>query len=254
MQTDRQLVQSSAKTNLPQSGAETLDVAETDALKYALSLVSIDELENGFDIPEEPSKREAFFGPLRTLSKLQPFSDRVPHFGVAYLGKPEFMTDGLLCALQSEAIEFRAIARPLTSRDHCQWIYQPETPDSSTVAEQLAVSPQLLHLVSAHAGPVISTHLSGYIYYDKPKQSSPPHVDNAFTAVTVMVGLRHDCRNGRFSSRSCSYWPERERFDYQLKPGELSIFFGVSAVHGRTPVEEGEAVHSLLMSFKPVTR
>jgi hypothetical protein len=226
--------------------ARQLEPGERDDLKFRLALESADELENDFDVSHSDSRKERFFELLRTIAVIQPFHDRIPAYGIAYRGRPEFMTDALLDGLRDEAVALRAKAR----LNFEQYITRIETPDDSTVCEKLAASDELLRFVTEHAGPCLRSYVTSYIYYDAPGLCSKPHVDNAFTSVTVMIGLRHDYTSVP-SSASVVYWADRPRLDYRLKPGELALFFGVSALHGRTPVVEGETVHSLLLSFRP---
>ncbi|WP_156187968.1 hypothetical protein [Chromobacterium sp. LK11] len=232
--------------------SDDLSEGEVDALKYTLSLLSVKELFNGFEIGTEREALNRFYEPLRLLATIQPFSERVPPYGIVYRGRPDFMTDALLDSLKEESDACRVLAVPATLGESSQYIYQPISEDNITIAEQLAASDVMLALVQQYAGAALPSFMTSYIYYDCAGQSSPPHVDNAFTAITVMLGLRHECERGTFASRSVVYWPDQSRLDYQLKPGELSIFFGVSTLHGRTPVDHGEKVQSLLLSFRPL--
>lgn len=226
----------------------TLSYSEIDALKYAASQLSIKELEDVFDISNDITKNNRFFSFLDIKSKIQPFSKRVPKYGIAYRGRPHFITDIVLKQLISESKEFRQLAIPATKMQSAQLIYQP---DSDSFANKLANSQDLLNIVNEYAGEAVRSYMTSYIYYDQKGQSSPPHVDNAFTAITVMLALEHECQNGVLNSSSVSYWPNQKRLDYQLRPSEISIFFGVSALHGRTPVGDNETVTSILLSFRP---
>jgi hypothetical protein len=230
--------------------AATLDESELDQLKLILSSLCIRKLENRFDLSSDPVNREKFYDPLRQLSKIQPFSSRLRPYGIFYLGRPNFMTDALVENLRAEAESFRAEAR--FNFNH--YLYQVETIASETCAEKLYESPVFGDFIESHAGPCLKSFITSYIYYDQAGRSSEPHVDNAFTSVTAMVGLRHECKRNIFSSRSVFFWPDKERLEIQLKPGEIVVFAGVSAVHGRTPVAEDEKVHSLLLSFRPDLR
>ena len=230
------------------SFVEGLSLDEIDALKYQLSLAAVETLENRFEINQSESVRRSFFNILRNIHLIQPFRDRVPPYGIAYRGHPDFLTNDLLKKLQDES----SIFRPYAVKNFGQFIYQLDTPDSSTVGEKLEGSQELLKFVTQHAGPCLPSYISSYIYYDIEGECSAPHVDNAFTGITVMIGLRHESEIYNKSSASVSYWPDFPRLDYQLKPGEISIFYGVSVLHGRTPVLAGELVHSMLLSFRPV--
>ena len=228
-----------------------LNFAEMDALKHALSLVSVAELEDTFNIPRNPEKLKLFNSSLQNIIDMQPFKARVPPFGILYRGRPDFMTDQLLAELKKESGQFKSSAWPIYPNDHTQYLYRPDTADSSTVAEQLGASAEVHKLVEKYAGKVLKSYITNYIYYYKEGHCSTPHVDNVFTSVTAMIGVEHDFSNSRHSKSVC-YWPHLGRYDYQLAPGEISIFFGVCTLHGRTPLVEDENITSLLLSYRPI--
>ncbi|MFC5473120.1 hypothetical protein [Paraherbaspirillum soli] len=228
--------------------AEQLSPNERDALKFQLSVASANELENDFEISHSPEKRSRFSEFLRCTLAIQPFRERVPKYGIVYRGRPDFMTDDLVQQLRAEALSFR----PQAKENYEQFIVTVDTPDDSTVCEKLAASDDLYRLVTQHAGPCQHSYISSYIYYEVAGQCSKPHVDNAFTSVTVMIGLRNDQLDPAApSSTSIVYWPDSPPMEYRLEPGELAIFFGVCVLHGRSPISAGETVHSLLLSFQP---
>lgn len=227
------------------SFVETLSLEEIDALKYQLSITAV-ELLNNFGLPDDLIKQEIFNSTIKKIASIQPYRDKIKKYGIVYRGKPSFLTDDLLSKLQSEAVSFRQQAKP----NYEQWISPVDTEDNATFAEKLEGSSKLLDFVCEFAGKCIPSYISNYIYYDVEGQNSEPHVDNAFTAVTVMIGLKHEGINKK--SSSIIYWPDAEPLEYQLRPGEMTIFFGTTMVHGRTPISKGEEVHSLLLSFRPV--
>jgi len=227
--------------------SQQLSLNELDALKYRLSLASIKEIEKDFEISQNLDKRQCFFDFLQHLLDIQPFSDRVPMYGIAYRGRPDFMTDKLVEDLRTEASRFR----PYAKLNFEQFIATIDTPDDSTVCERLASSKDLYDLVTQHAGSCLRSYITSYIYYEVVGQCSKPHVDNAFTSITVMVGLRKDHEGLSSPSSSIIYWPGRSPMEYRLEPGELVIFFGICVLHGRYPISSGETIHSLLLSFRP---
>lgn len=231
-----------------QAFSGSLDAGERDCLKFRLSLASAARLDGHFEISADPVRRRQFFDLLRLTLATQPFHRRVPRHGIAYLARPAFMTDALLAGLRDEATAMRPSARA----NHEQFIVTVDTPREDTLCERLASSRLLLELVTRHAGPCEASHISSYIYYDQAGQCSKPHVDNAFTALTAMIGLRHDHdRPLASASASIAYWPDCAPLAYRLAPGEIAVFFGSGVLHGRTPVAENETVHSLLLSFRP---
>jgi len=227
--------------------ANRLNPDELDALKYRLSIAAISEMENTFDCSLDAVKIERFNSVLHCLATIQPFAHRVQDYGIAYIGRPSFISDEVLLSLQDEAVRFRSNARV----NGKQFISPVDTPNCCTECEKLEASSELHDFVTSVAGPCLQSYVSNYLYYDTKGQCSEPHVDNAFTAITVMLCLRHDSAESVKSSSSVSYWPDKPRLSYNLNPGELSIFFGTCALHGRTPVRDGEIVNSLLISFRP---
>lgn len=224
----------------------TLD--EIDALKYRLSLSAIKKLKNYFDLEDEVGNNIDFYSIIDNLPIIQPYRDRVPEYGIVFKGHPDFLSDELLTALIAEAENFKIRSKP----NFDQFIYHVDTDNCSTIAEQLEQSQEVLDFVSKYAGPVEPSCITSYIYYNKKGQCSLPHVDNAFTAVTLMISLKHVFKNSNTTSKSVIYWADKPRFDYQLISGEATIFFGTTMLHGRTPVSEGEEVLSMLLSFRPI--
>lgn len=229
----------------------SLSENERDNLKYKLSLLAKDELNkvdtiNKYSLHLENMKLNTL---LECLIKIQPYKNRIGDYGIAFKGRPKFITDELLNNLLNESEEFRKTATP----NFDQYISQVETVDNSTICEKLASSQELFDFVSFHAGPVTPSFITSYLYYFKKDQESKVHVDNAFTSVTVMIGLKqvNELDNKIKLSSSFVYWPNKVPLYYQLQPGEVSIFFGASVLHGRTKLDEGEITNSLLISFRP---
>lgn len=225
-----------------------LDDGERDILKYKVSRLCAEQLKDDFDLNDDPVELERFNIALNSLAILQPYKDRIPEYGIAYKGRPQFMTAELVADLQEEAKKFRSKA--VVNID--QYLSGAETDTKDSVAEKLEDLDLLHSLVNQYAGPCMPSFISNYIYYDSPGQCSKPHVDNDFTAITVMIGLEHRYQNNTETSASVSYWANKPRYDYRLAPGELAIFFGASTLHGRTPVADNEIVNSLLLSYRPV--
>ncbi len=231
--------------------SHSLNENELDNLKYKLFLLVMSEISNQKEnIDDIFNAENSNVNPiLKSLVKIQPYSNRIKEYGLAYKGRPSFMTDELVNALIKESDNFRSQSRP----NFNQHIYQVETPNESTLSETFANSKDLLDLVTKSAGSVIPSFITSYIYYFNEGDDSKPHVDNAFTSVTVMVGLRHDYPEELRDDTSYSfiYWANRKPFYYRLLPGEMAIFFGSSVIHGRTPLKKRESINSLLVSFRP---
>ncbi len=223
-----------------------LNENEVDALKYRLSIEAVKLLSDD-NIGNVQTAR--FNQLLTNLVSIHHYRDRIPKYGLVYKGRPDFMTDNLVEKLLQESMQFKADSR----KNLDQYIYQVETDNNSTYAEQLAGSEQLHQLVNKYAGPSLPSFVTNYLYYNQKDQWSRPHVDNAFTSITVMVGLKQSSKSGSHHQLSSSfiYWPNKPKFSYQLQPGEMAIFFGAAVLHGRTKLGEDEDTLSLLMSFRP---
>lgn len=227
--------------------AESLSPAERDNLKYRLSIVARNCIKENFELPDDQESRLKLYKTLDCLQAIQPYRKRVPSHGIAWRGRPTFLTDEFLWALRAEARTLRKSAK----FNFNQFIARVETSNSSALCERLADSRELLEIVERYAGPCTPSHVTSYIYYDAAGQCSRPHVDNYFTSVTAMLVLEHACAKPLLSmSHSVTYWADREPFMYHLVPGEMAIFFGASTLHGRTPVVAGEKVCSLLVSYR----
>lgn len=227
--------------------SERLNKNECDALKYRLSIAAANVIHNeGY---EPQYSREKFNFLLENLLNIQFYRDRVPVYGLAYKGHPDFLTKDVLNNLieESESYKLQSI------RNLDQNIYQVETNDNVTYAEKLASSMELHKLVNRYAGKSQQSFVTSYLYYNQKGDCSRPHVDNAFTGITVMIGLKQISSNLKKVKLSSSflYWPNKPRFEYQLEPGEISIFFGACVLHGRTILDDGEVTQLLLLSFRP---
>jgi len=226
--------------------AKSLTPNELDVLKYKMSVSAVRSIAKRPNI--DGISDHKFSGILDCLRSIQPYSQRIPRYGLAYLGRPNFVTDEVLKKLNEESDIFRCDAKLNLN----QYLAQVETDDNQTYCEKIAASKELRELVQGHAGPSLPSFVTSYIYYDEPQQFSRPHVDNAFTSITAMMCLsQKSSAPDSETSSSFIYWPDSKRFNYRLKPGEVSIFFGASVLHGRTMVSSDEKTKLLLISFRP---
>jgi hypothetical protein len=196
-----------------------------------------------FERPSGGGANSAFGAVTATLARLQPYSARIPANGIVYRGRPEIMTDELLSSLQREARELRPTALPY--EEHFLGCGAP-------VANELAVSPGLVELVKAHAGPVEATGVASFLFYDQEGQGIEPHIDTDVFALNVLTMLRHDVREGQQTrSTLVMFPPNAEPEPIDLQPGGMVIFFAGSVAHGRTKIEAGESVAILTFGFRP---
>ena len=219
---------------------ETLTEAEKANFKLLLGLAA-GGLAGTFEKPRERGAAAAFDTVSDALARLQPYSGRISHNGVAYRGRPALMTDELLRALQEEA---RA-RRPSAGRfdEHFLGCGAP-------LANDLAVSADLASFVREHAGDVDPTGVASFLYYDEPGQGIEPHIDTDIFALNVLLMLEH-----RWSAESPSslviFPPHREPERLLLEPGEIVILFAGSIAHGRERMKPGESVSILTFGFHP---
>lgn len=218
-----------------------LDEAERANLKLVLSLAA-GGLTPDFDRPHVGIQASAFDAVSETLVGLQPYRDRIGPNGLAYRGRPPFMTDALLASLQSEAVELRPAAHRFD--EHFLGCGAP-------IANALATSDDLTTFVRAHAGNVKPTGVASFLFYDEEGQGIHPHIDTDVFSVNVLIMLAHRrCANR--ASALVIFPPGRDPERIELWPGEMLILFAGSIAHGRERIAPGEAISILTLGFHPV--
>jgi hypothetical protein len=221
--------------------SDKLTPAERANFKLLLGLAA-GGLAPDFKRPEHASQANAFDVVSDSLVKMQPYSARVANNGVAYRGRPTFLDDDLLSALQGEAAELRASA--IRFDEHFLGCGAP-------LANKLSLSSELSDVVRAHAGDVQSTGVASFLYYDEPGQGIDPHIDTDIFSLNVLLMLSH--RRQKVGNSCLVLLPPRsepERLD--LEEGEMVIFFAGSVAHGRERVVNGEAITVLTFGFHPL--
>jgi hypothetical protein len=220
---------------------ESLSEAERANYKLILGLAA-SGLSPNFKTPASPEKREAFATVGETLARLQPYSARITPNGIAYRGRPAFLTDEILNSLIAEAAELRARAIPYD--EHFLGTGGP-------IANKFAVSPELCGLVQEHAGEVQPTGVASFLFYDREGQGIEPHIDTDIFSLNVILMLKHV---GGGEQRSCLvvFPPGRDPERLDLEPGEMVILFAGSITHGREFVKQDEEVGILTFGFHPL--
>jgi hypothetical protein len=220
---------------------ESLTEAERANYKLLLGLAA-GGLSPDFRTPSRPEKRAAFDTVGETLARLQPYSARISPNGIAYRGRPDFMTDEVLRSLIEEAEVLRPRAIPY--EEHFLGTGAP-------IANRMAVSAELGGLVKAHAGDVQPTGVASFLFYDAPGQGIEPHIDTDIFSLNVILMLKHV---GGGDQRSCLvvFPPGREPERLDLVPGEMVIMFAGSITHGREFVKPDEEVAILTFGFHPL--
>lgn len=187
------------------------------------------------------SEAELLKTTVTSLANLQPHGKRITPTGIAWRGRPDFMTDELLSMLKAESVKLYAGAKRYD--DHL-------VSTGGTIAKQLGFSEQLLKLVTEHVGSVVSTGHSNYLYYDTPGFGIDPHVDNEDFSLNTILMLEHN-----YSSRPSSlvlYPIDTDPIRIFLKPGELIVIFSDSVVHARERMKSEESVKIVTFGFQPI--
>ena len=219
----------------------TLSPAEQANYKLLMGLAA-SGLSPSFDTRMPQRQADAFATVTECLTAFQPYRDRMTKNGIAWRGRPDFMTDELLESLQHESAKTRAQAYAYDN--HYVGAGAP-------IANELAMSTLLKELVREHAGDVLPTGIASYLYYDHEGQGIPPHIDTDIFSLNVLLMLKHV---GGGSRRSCLVvfpTPDySERID--LEPGEIVIMFAGSVTHAREYMKANEQVAILTFGFHPL--
>ncbi len=220
---------------------DSLTEAEKANYKLLLGLAA-GNLVPGFDETPTSADASAFHTVSDALSRLQPYKDQIPADGVAYVGRPAFMTDALLGRLQREARETRPLAQKL--EEHYLGTGAP-------FANQFAVSDELTSFVSSNAGTVLPTGIASFLFYDEPGLGIDPHVDTDIFSLNTLLMLDHTHGEGE-PSRLVLFPPYMEPKEYALAPGDMIVFYAGTIAHGRHRMKPGESVTILTFGFHPL--
>jgi hypothetical protein len=220
----------------------SLNEAEKANFKLLLGLAA-GGLAPGFAKPKQGLEAVSFDTVAETLARMQPYSKRIPRNGIAYRGRPAFMTPDLLADLQEEARTLRPSAKRF--EEHFLGCGAP-------LANELAVSQQLVSFVREYAGEVEPTGIASFLYYDEPGQGIDPHIDTEIFSLNVLLMLEHNYSDQLAQSALIVFPPfgEPERLD--LVPGEVVVMFAGSVAHGREAMKDCESVSILTFGFHPL--
>lgn len=178
----------------------------------------------------------------RSLVELQPYKARITSDGIAWKGKPSFVTPDLLRELQQEAVAIRGAAVDL--RNHSLGCGAP-------IANRVAMSDELTSLVRDFAGDVSPTGIASFIFYDEKGQGISPHVDTDIFSLNVILMLKQEVVD-QPPSRLVVYPIDDVPKPVLIEEGEMVIMFAGSIVHGREPLSDGEKVTLLTFGFHPL--
>lgn len=221
------------------------DLSEAEKANFKLLLgLSASGLITDMQRPEKPGAAVAIDTVTETLSKLQPYSGRIAKNGIAYKGRPQFMTDKLLEDLQIEAISIRSEA--LRFDEHFLGC-------GAVTANKIAVSKEFVDFVKLYAGDVKPTGVASFLFYDEEGQGIDPHIDTDIFSLNVLLMLAHeDSRNPDHDSALFVFPPGEQAEKIDLLPGEIVIMFAGSIAHGRQRMKKGESVSILTFGFHPL--
>jgi hypothetical protein len=220
---------------------QTLSPAEQANYKLLLGLAA-SGLSPSFDGFRSVDNANAFGAVTQCLTTFHPYKDRMTENGIAWRGRPDFMTDDMLSSLQTEALATRPLA--FAYDNHFVGAGAP-------IANELAVSAELKQLVQEKAGKVLPTGIASFLYYDREGQGIPPHIDTDIFSLNVLLMLKHV---GGSEKRSCLvvFPPQKPPERIDLEPGEIVILFAGSMTHAREYMMAGEQVGILTFGFHPL--
>jgi hypothetical protein len=210
---------------------------ERKGMQLLLSSAAAGISPNG-ERPQGPAEADALAAIIYSLAALQPRRNKVPPSGVAFRGRPSFLTDALFRELSHEAALRRREAvlfeRHLVAK-------------GGPAARKIADSTALLDLVRSQAGYVCPTERTNYIFYDEEGLGISPHVDNEEFPLNAILMLHHTFRGA--PSHLLVYRPDSAIERIRLAPGEMLILFADSVVHAREPMHAGESLSILAFGF-----
>jgi hypothetical protein len=163
--------------------------------------------------------------------------------GIQYRGRPPFLTDDLLSALQAEAAMVGPSAPPFD--EHYLGCGGP-------VANQLANSSALADLVTSVVPKAVTTGIASYLFYRDVGQGIIPHIDTDIFSLNVLMMLAHEIPAGLAEPSALHmHFADGTKQRLQLSPGEVVIFLAGTQAHSRTPIQENERVTILTLGFMP---
>jgi hypothetical protein len=167
--------------------------------------------------------------------------DRLYGSGVHVLGRPPFVSDGLLQVLRAEGRG----QRPETAAAH-----RPAPGAAGPALAALAVSAQLRDAVSTALGhPVAPTYDAVYLY-DPPGSHVRTHVDTRDYELVVHLVLEHTLpRNGPGSALVVHLPGEPEPSRLAVCPGEAVVLRGRGTIHSWEQLADDEDRTMIAVGF-----
>lgn len=164
--------------------------------------------------------------------------------GIFHVGRPSWLTDKWLQAVQDEADANRADAT---------WEQGNSSAEAGQAGLNLATSAELSELVATKAMAAAPSGAAAYLYYDRPGAQMRPHVDNSKFVLNVLMNLRHQYSTERRSAFLLfPHGPAPIRVS--LDPGMLILFHAGAVVHARSRVSANgdERICNIGIGFAPL--
>lgn len=219
--------------------AQTMSDNERTQMKLLLGMAAAGLMRNGLP-PVDGIDAVALSATLSSISRLQPHRDRVPPNGIVYRGRPTFLSDEILLALQKESKQLRTAA--VRFEDHFVVTDAP-------LANQVACSSDLRDLLGAHTERFVPTMKADYLYYDQIGLGIDPHVDSESFALNAIMMVEHVYEAA--PSALVLYPPRLPMERVFLTPGEFIVMYADSIVHARERMKKNERVSIVAFGFQP---
>lgn len=211
---------------------QSLSELEVENYKLLLGIAAGGLAPHG-ELPTSANKKEAFETVLNLLSKFVPA-------GLVMRGRPAFLTDSLLLALQNESAQGRKAAKP-TDR----YLLTCGGP----VADKLALSDELQNFVQQYAAGMTATGIASYLYYEGVGAGLDPHIDTETFTLNLIMMLHHE--HTMSPSRLLVFPHNGQPEQILLLPGECVLLFAGGTVHAREDLKANESIRLLTIGFRP---
>ncbi|AHE29199.1 hypothetical protein [Burkholderia pseudomallei] len=159
--------------------------------------------------------------------------------GIAYCGRPPWLSEEILVRLQNESLQMRAEAARF--HDHL-------VASNGTMASQVATSGEMKRFIQDYVGNFIPSGKANYLYYDAPGMGIEPHVDTDDFGLNAVMLLEHQYQSD--PSSLVIFEHDGSRQVIRLTPGEMIVFFASSVVHAREFIKAGEIVRIVAFGFE----
>jgi len=219
------------------SRAGQMAPAELRALRHVLG-VAISGLDAEHSLPTDPRKLAAIRAIQDSLFHLTNYPGHIPDDGMMWTGRPAFVTDAVLAALQCRA---RAESvNKIRSGKH----FFVECP----AMLELLPPGALASFLQALEGGLQPRGKANLQYYEAPGECIGAHVDVDDFGLSGVMLLRHEHQQPR-ASRLWVFPRGQAPKVVELEPGHMVIFCGQAVIHQRTAVAAGEQVTTLAINI-----